>query len=232
MKDPNRKQAYSGREGPFRVGITGGIGSGKTTVCRLFADLGVPVYDSDRAAKRLMVEDRVLSAGIRGLLGPGAYHPDGTLDRRSIAERVFRDPLLLDRLNRLVHPAVFRDVERWERELPVCAYTLRESALLFESGGFRQVDCVVVVVADLETRIARVMHRDKGSREEVLARMNRQWPQARKSLLADFILVNEGSSPPAAAVADLHRQLTALASAGADAFRARYLEFPELFVSS
>ena len=129
----------------IKIGITGGIGSGKSTVCRAFAQLGVPVYDSDSRARRLMNEDVALKAAVSGLFGDGAYDADG-LNRKYVAGRIFSDGTLRERLNAVVHPAVAEDFARWA-ERQQGPYVIEEAAILFESGAYRQMDKVVTVTA-------------------------------------------------------------------------------------
>lgn len=177
---------------PLKVGITGGIGSGKTTACRLFEALGVPVYYADERAKWLMVHDEALVSRIKGIFGPQAYTEDGQLQRAYIAERAFGDADLLEQLNAAVHPAVGRDAEAWQQQQTGHPYTLREAALLYESGSFKALDFVIVVTAPQPLRLQRVMQRDGAKAEAVQARMDKQMPEHEKAARADFLIVNDG----------------------------------------
>lgn len=193
----------------LKVGITGGIGSGKSTVCRVFEWLGIPVYYADERAKWLMIMDPELQEGIRELLGAGAYMEDGSLNRAYIASVVFKDAGKLEQLNRLVHPAVHRDGEAWHlaQQAP---YTLREAALLYESGGYRFMDKMIVVTAPVELRIRRVMARDGVEREAVKARIAKQWPEEEKVALADFVIRNNEQAAILPQILRVHRRLLAL----------------------
>ena len=193
----------------LKVGITGGIGSGKTTVCKLFEALGIPVYYADDRAKWLMINDPELVEGIKSLFGEEAYLADGQLDRPFIAQKAFGDPALLQKLNALVHPAVAIDGERWHATQSGVPYTLKEAALLFESGSYRFLDRVITVYAPVELRIRRVMERDGVAREAVTARMERQMPEEEKMEKADFVIYNDGSQSLVRQVWRIHRQLTA-----------------------
>ena len=179
----------------LRIGVTGGIGSGKSTVCRIFSALGAPVYDSDARAKALMNGDPVLARQIIGLLGPGAYR-DGRLDRAFVARRVFGDRALLEGLNAIVHPAVGRDFEAWARlrEKEGVPYVLLESAILFESGFDACVDRTVTVSAPLELRVARTVARDGADEAQVRARIASQADEARRQALAGYTVVNDERS--------------------------------------
>ena len=196
--------------GMLKIGLTGGIGSGKSTVARIFEVLGIPVYYADDRAKQLMVSDPDLIAGIKGLFGSKAYLPDGTLNRALIAERAFSEPSLLKKLEALVHPAVFTDGDRWHDAHQDVPYTIKEAALLFESGGYKKLDKVIVVTAPEEMRIQRVVHRDGTTREAVLARIRQQMPQEEKVRLADFVIVNDGNHSLIQQVGHIHRQLLQL----------------------
>ena len=197
---------------PLRVGITGNIGSGKTTVCQIFATLGIPIYYADPAARRLMESNPELIRAITRLLGPRAYNPDGSLDRAFVAKQIFGNESRLHTLNELVHPAVGQDGLRWHRQQTQVPYTLYEAALIFESGGSQRMDAVIVVTAPETVRLQRVMDRDASSEAEVRARLARQWPEARKVELADFIIVNDGAHLLIPQVLAIHRQLKAQAT--------------------
>lgn len=176
----------------IKVGITGGIGSGKTTVCKMFEELGVPVYYSDDRAKYLMQHEHHLIDEIKKSFGDDVYE-NCKLNRKLLAERVFNDKAKLDLLNSLVHPAVFRDTERWleeqkERKVP---YVIKEAALLVETGSYKTLDKLIVVTAPLDTRIKRVMTRDQLELEEVQARVRNQLPESEKVKLADFVITND-----------------------------------------
>ena len=175
----------------LKIGITGGIGSGKTTACRLFEKLGVPVYYADARAGFIQNNDPALIESIKQLFGEGIYI-NGSLDRQSLGKIVFSDKSKLDALNNLVHPAVFKDAQDWQEKqrLAGAAYTLKEAALLFETGSYKSLDKIIVVSAPLELRIERVMSRDNLSKAEVLKRIGNQMPQEEKEKLADFILYN------------------------------------------
>ncbi|MEC3879725.1 dephospho-CoA kinase [Parapedobacter sp. 10938] len=175
----------------IKVGVTGGIGSGKSVVCRVFQTLGIPVFDADREAKLLMATDSDLMAAIRSEFGDQAYHDDGSVNRGYLASQVFNDPQRLERLNGLVHPVAIRAGEEWahRQEGP---YSVKEAALLFESGSFKLNDYTILVTAPEDVRIARVVQRDGVTPEQVRARMQRQWPDEEKARLADLTIVNDG----------------------------------------
>ena len=190
-----------------KIGITGNIGSGKTTVCRIFEALGIPVYYADARAKRLMVENVELRAGIEVLFGAESYRSDGSLHRAHIAQRAFADKSLLSQLNALVHPAVRADAERWHR-LQTAPYTLHEAALTYETGGDQRLDRVIVVAAPEALRLARVVDRDGANETEVRARMQHQMPEDEKVARADFVVQNDGRRLLIPQVLDIHRMLT------------------------
>jgi dephospho-CoA kinase len=200
----------------LRVGITGGIGSGKSTVCAMFEVLGVPVYYADDRAKALITDDPSLRKGIVALLGEKAYFPDGTYNRAFVASVVFADPEKLAALNALVHPAVERDSRLWheDRAREGHAYTLKEAALLVEIGAHAYLDALIVVTAPEALRIQRVVQRDGVEVADVQARMARQLPEKDKVVLADYLVVNDGAHRLTPQVWNIHRQLTARAKGG------------------
>lgn len=191
----------------LKVGITGGIGSGKTTVCKIFEQLDIPIYYADDRAKVLMVEDTQLVKEIKALLGTEAYTEDGQLNRAYVADIVFQNPDKLSQLNALVHPAVAKDGEDWQKKQQNTPYTLKEAALLYEAGSYRALDKMICVVAPQELRIERVMKRDQVDRAAVQARMDKQWPQAKKARLSDFLIYNDGNQSLILQVMRIHHRL-------------------------
>jgi dephospho-CoA kinase len=176
---------------PRQIGITGGIGAGKSTVTRIFATLGIPVYDADSRAKWLMNCDPVLKAGIREVFGPDAYTPAG-LNRNYLAATVFNDPGKVASLNRLVHPRVGDDYVAWVQEHAGFPYVLKEAALLFESGSYQALNRVIAVSAPLPLRIRRVLQRDSHRTEaDVAAIVARQMDEAEKLARADYVVHND-----------------------------------------
>lgn len=190
----------------LKVGITGGIGSGKSSVCKIFEVLGVPVYYADDRAKALMTEDPDLVAGLIARFGADTYQ-NGQLNRPYLAEKVFNDKEALAALNALVHPAVAKDALKWHQQYQNAQYTIKEAALLFEAGSYKQLDQVIVVTAPKAIRIKRVMQRDGSTQEQVEARMDNQWPEEKKIELADHIIVNDGEHELIDQVMKLHQQL-------------------------
>jgi len=173
----------------LKIGLTGGIGSGKTTVSEVFAQLGIAIYLSDDRAKALMVNDEELQSAIISLFGEESYKI-GQLNRPYIASKVFSDKKELVKLNALVHPALKKDFDLWciEQTSP---YIIKEAAILFESGANKGLDKVILVEASTELRLSRVMKRDKVSSESVLARMEVQWSDERKKALSDYVILND-----------------------------------------
>ncbi len=191
----------------IKIGITGGIGSGKSTVCRIFEKLGIPVFYADTVAKEIMMTDPVLKEGVTAAFGKESYDPSGKLNNKHIAQIVFNNKEELDRLNALVHPAVFRAFESWQHTVSADApYLLKEAALLFESGSYRLCDKSILVTAPAEVRIQRVMERDGVSKEQVEARMDKQMGDDEKSKMADFLIRNDESQPVILQVLELHHQ--------------------------
>jgi dephospho-CoA kinase len=176
---------------PFVLLCTGGIGSGKSVVVRLFRELGVPSYDCDRAAKELYDRDPRLRADMVRLCGEGILDAGGRIDRMALSARIFSDPSLLSAIETLVHPAVIRDFDDWKSRQQ-CALVVIESAILLEKPLFAGVmDGTVAVTAPEAVRIARVMARDGVSEAQVRQRMAAQWSDAERAAHADFILEND-----------------------------------------
>ena len=170
------------------VGLTGGIGSGKTTVANFFEDLGVPIYISDTEAKRLMTVSPEIRREIIQLLGSDSYTPDG-LNRKYIADKVFKDDTLLQQLNAIVHPRVATNFANWYKQQD-SPYVIKEAAILFENGGYRKCDFMILVTAPMQDRISRLKKRDQSSEEEIRNRMEAQWDDAKKTALSDITIEN------------------------------------------
>lgn len=192
------------------VGITGGIGSGKTTACRIFESLGVRVFYADDQAKALYYTDVTLKKEVCEAFGEGIY-PDGKFSKENLASIVFEDAAKLKILNDLVHPALARAFKEWCDRFESDVYILKEAAILIESGGHKNCDSLVVVSCPEEIRIQRVMERDQVSAEDVQGRMNHQLSEADRLAHATFELVNDGTKPVTPQVSDLHEKLIALA---------------------
>ncbi len=172
------------------VGLTGGIGSGKSTVAKVFEFLGIPCYSSDDRAK-LLYNNSEIKTQVIAVFGEDVYK-NNRLNRAYLADQVFADREKLNVLNGIIHPAVQEDFEKWKSQQST-SYILKEAAILFESGSYKNCDQVILVTAPIETRIERVMARDNSSREEVLARIAKQWPDQEKIPLSDFIIRNDGN---------------------------------------
>lgn len=170
------------------IGLTGGIGSGKTTVANEFSSLGIPVYITDLEAKKLMQSDSVLKQ-IKEEFGSTVFDKDVLL-RDKLSEIVFNDDKRLAKLNSIVHPAVKQHFREWLLEHQNDPFVIYESAILFESGSFKECDLIITIVVPLEIRIQRVMERDNTTREKVLERVKNQWNDEQKSSKSDFILEN------------------------------------------
>jgi dephospho-CoA kinase len=178
------------------LGVTGGIGSGKTACCRVFEALGAQVFYADDEAKRLMAEHEGLRADVARAFGEESYRPDGSLNRRYLAQQVFADPEQVERINALVHPRVYEAFEKRKAEAETAGTRLlvHEAALIFEAGGDAHLDAVAVMDAPEAERIRRVMARDDASEAEVRARMDHQLPAAEKRRRADYVIANAGTT--------------------------------------
>jgi dephospho-CoA kinase len=191
----------------LQIGITGGIGSGKSLVCRIFSCLGIPVYDADSRAKALMTTDGILMSQIRKEFGDLSYDEEGNLNRTFLASTVFSNAEKLDRLNSLVHPRVGEDYNNWYKSVTNLApYVLKEAALLFESGSYTQMDKIIVVFAPVELRIKRVLSRDSHrTYEQVKDIIRRQLPAEEAVKRADFIVRNDETELLVPQVISLHQ---------------------------
>ena len=192
----------------LKVGITGGIGSGKSTVARVFETLGVPVYNADDAAKKLMQEDPELKEKISLLLGDESYK-DGQLNRSWISANIFGKPDKVKALNALVHPATIKDAHEWMSR-QTTPYSLKEAALIFESGSEKELDYVIGVYAPEELRIQRVIRRDDTTREAILQRMRNQLNEEEKIKRCDFVITNDDDQLVIPQVLALNQQLLKL----------------------
>lgn len=192
----------------LKVGITGGIGSGKTTVCKIFELLGIPVFYADQAAKELMQHDDALKLKLVEKFGPDTYLPDRTINRTYLANIVFNDEEQLAALNAIVHPAVFSAFDKWLSKQSA-KYVVKEAALLFESGSHQLCDVNVLVQSPEEIRIERVMKRDQITKEQVLGRIAQQMSDEEKSKLADYVLMNDEKKLLIPQILSLHQKLLA-----------------------
>ena len=177
------------------VGVTGNIGSGKTTVCKIFEGLGIDVYYADAMAKRLYQTDSQLKEGVLNLFGEASYDSNGELVRQVLSDAIYRDPNLREALNALVHPRVFTDFKDWcdEKRALGKSYVIKEAAILFESGADKTVDLVIGVMAPLSLRLKRVIDRDGGSAETVKLRIQSQMPQEDWAERCDYLINNDGN---------------------------------------
>jgi dephospho-CoA kinase len=206
---------------PLLVGVTGGIGSGKSMVCSILAELGCELFEADRIARDLQLSDPEVVRGIRERFGDGVYSRDASgalcIDRKAIAAAVFSDPRKLAALNALIHPKVF---EAFDREVERCRRAgtrilCKEAAILFESGRAGDLDRIVVVAADDALRVERAVSRGVGSRDDVVRRMQAQWPQERLIERADYVIWNNGTvGELRTRTGEVFRSLMALAESG------------------
>lgn len=195
---------------PLQIGITGGIGAGKSLVCRIFRTLGVPVYDADSRAKSVMTTDGILMNQIQKEFGVLSYHSDGSVDREYLSKVVFSDEEKLKKLNALIHPRVALDYKQWVEEQK-SRYVLKEAALLFEAQSNRVLDKIIVVSAPEELRIKRVLHRDAHRSEQQIKDIIRnQLSEEEKLKRADFVILNDEKKLVIPQVLELHSVLTAL----------------------
>lgn len=173
----------------LKIGITGGIGSGKSTVCRVFSVMGIPVFEADKVARKLMDTDEEIHEKLVRLFGAAVYLPDQTVNRKYLAGIVFKDPSLLAQLNEIVHPVVRKTFFDWcERQKS--PYIIHEAAILFESGFYKMMDKTITVVTNEDERIQRVMKRDGITMELVKERIKNQWSDEERMKLADFVIGN------------------------------------------
>jgi dephospho-CoA kinase len=190
----------------LRIGITGGIGSGKSTVSKIFEVLGIPVYYADDASKRLMNEDEALKEKLQSIFGNETY-VDGQLNRAYLSSVVFNNEEKLLLLNSIIHPATIKDAEEWMLR-QTTPYAIKEAALIFESGSQEYLDKVIGVYAPAAVRIHRVMQRDKVTREEVQSRMNKQIDEDMKMRLCDYVITNDEQELLIPQVMKLHEIFT------------------------
>ncbi len=193
----------------LQIGITGGIGSGKSLVCKIFQCLGVPVYDADSRAKALMTTDGILISGIKKEFGNLSYHTDGTLNRKHISEAAFGHPEKLKALDELVHPRVAENYSHWvgEQSYP---YVIKEAALLFEAGSYKSLDKIIVVSAPEQLRVKRVLERDPNRSEQMVRDIiSSQMPESEKKNKADFVVINDESRLVIPQVVELHKRFKA-----------------------
>jgi len=183
----------------YLVGVTGGLGSGKSTVCRFLSETGCRLFEADQVARELQMNDPEVIEGIKRLFGAGVYSLDAAghlcLDRKRIAEAVFSSSEKLQALNQLIHPKVFRAFENVVLDAAAKGDKLlvKEAAILFESGGARGLDAIVVVTAELPQRIERAVKKGMGTPEEIMQRIARQWSEEKLVEHADYVIENKGS---------------------------------------
>ena len=194
----------------LKIGLTGGIGSGKSTVAKIFETLGIPVYYADAEAKRLMNSSETLKKVIRQNFGEATYEND-QLNRKYLAGIVFNDPEKLELLNALIHPVTINDAEQWMQQQSA-PYSIKEAALLFESGATENLDFIVGVYAPQALRIKRVMKRDGLTADEIMKRINRQVNEEMKMKLCDFVITNNEQELLIPQVLKLHQHFSGLSN--------------------
>jgi dephospho-CoA kinase len=192
----------------LKIGITGGIGVGKSVVCKIFAAIGTAIYDADTRAKWLMTNDKTLIVAIKKAFGENAYI-ENQINRDFMISQILGSPQTAKELETLVHPAVGRDFAHWITEQKASTkYVLKEAALLYEAGSYKELDKTIVVTADLETRIARVLQRDAHrNRQQIETIIAKQMPDSEKIAKADFVVLNDGTKSLIKQVLEIHQYL-------------------------
>jgi dephospho-CoA kinase len=191
------------------VGLTGGIGSGKTTVANFFRELNVPVYIADEEAKKLMNNSKVLIRKIKKLFGEKAYK-NNELNRPFIASKIFNNKTLLEEMNSIVHPKVGKHFQKWVAKQDY-AYVIKEAAILLENGGYKDYDFIISVITDKEIRIKRLLKRDRDStKEKIKAVMNNQWEDEERIKLSDFVIYNNELKNTKKQVLSIHKKILKL----------------------
>ncbi|MBW7914055.1 MAG: dephospho-CoA kinase [Taibaiella sp.] len=189
----------------LKVGVTGGIGAGKSVVCRVFHTLGIPVFNADDTAKQLMETNPALVTAIQSLFGSNIYM-DGRLDRKKLASIVFEQPALLQQLNALVHPATIAFGNQW-MATQTSPYVIKEAAIFFESGSYKEMDVMIGVSAPENIRINRAMQREGMTREKVMQRIASQMDDTEKMSRCDYVIINDGTTAIIPQVLQVHRAL-------------------------
>ena len=191
----------------LKIGITGGIGTGKTTVCKVFELLGVPVYYADDEAKKILDSNEDVKKNIIKTFGSDVLNDSGFIDRKKLASFVFNNKEKLEKLNSFVHPSVYAHFENWLKKHSSQKYILKEAAILFQSGAYKLVDKVIAVVAPRELKINRAMQRDKITREQVMQRMSNQMKDEDIIKRSQFIIYNDEQQLLIPQIISLHNQL-------------------------
>jgi len=200
VKRPSR------RNRPLKVALTGGIGSGKSTVARVFRVLKVPIFDADREAKLILANDPDVIVEVKSAFGEKAY-VDGSPNKQFLADIVFSDQKMRSKLNGIIHPAVARSFESFCRTHSDCEYVIKEAAITIETGAYQSMDSVILVTAPEQLRVERVVRRDQTNPEKVRGRMKAQWTDERKRPYAQFEVVNDDQTPVIPAVLQIHNAL-------------------------
>ena len=196
------------KEGPIKIGVTGGIGAGKSIVCEILTNLKIPVYNADTRARLLMEEDPQVVRQINESFSENAYR-NGKLNREYIASEIFTNDEMLSKMNGIVHPAVNRDFNNWVLKNARQNIIIKEAALLFETGSYKDLDKVILVYCPLETRIKRVLLRDNSrTRKDVEKIIEKQLSDTEKKKLADFVIINDDSTPVLPQVLSVLEQLS------------------------
>ena len=196
----------------MKLGITGGIGSGKTTVCRVFNVLGIPFFSSDAEAKKIMNSDKEIIEKVRSIAGRDVYS-SGSLDRIELARLIFKNENLLKKINKVVHPIVFEHFKLWEKSTSA-PYVIMEAAILIESGASELVDRIVTVVAPVEERIERVVRRNKLTKDQVLDRIKNQMEDDEKIRLSDYVIYNSEHQMIIPSILKIHEEILSLTKTG------------------
>jgi dephospho-CoA kinase len=196
----------------MKLGVTGGIGSGKTTVCKVFKALGIPVFSTDPEAREIMNTDKDIISKINSIAGKNLYS-SGSLDRMELASLIFNNRTLLEKVNSVVHPVVFDHFKKWEAR-QTAPYFIMEAAILFESGASKKVDKVIAVVAPEEERIKRVIGRNRLSREQVLERMKNQMDDEARIKLSDYVIHNSDGDLITPSILKIHENILSLIKTG------------------
>ncbi len=191
-----------------KIGLTGGIGSGKTIVAKIFELLNVPVYYSDIRAKDILFNHPEVYHQLKAVFGNRIFTND-RINKKKLAEIVFEESEQLQKLNRIIHPLVAKDFEQWCKQHSDKPYVVKEAAILFESGAYRQTDKIICVIADENIRIKRVMKRDNVSEEEVQKRMKHQWTDQQRKAKSHYIIINDETQLVIPQVLTIHKQILA-----------------------